>query len=116
MPTVNFITEKTPVRWLEMSLVSESRVTVTEMCSETLPVPERLSQSRDEEPYNPEFIIYYFLLTISSKKLCPFTELLTATASNLQHSSDTGKGPGLSLNRAQDQVGLRSHVRLLMFS
>lgn len=104
-----------------MSLVSKSRVTVTARCSEILPVPEQPSQSRDEVPYNPEFIIYYLWLIISSKKLCPFRELLTATAQESQtapkpqQSSDTGQGqgPGLSLNRAQGQVGLRSQVRLL---
>lgn len=94
-------------------------MTITARCSETVPVPEQPSQSRDEVPYNPGFIIYYLWLIISSKKLCLFRELLTATAQEsqptpkLQHSSDTGQGPGLSLNRAQGQVGLRSQVRLL---
>lgn len=56
------------------------------------------------------------------KKSHPFSELLTATAQEpattpkLQHSSDPGKGPGLSLNRAQGQVGLRCQVRLLRAS
>lgn len=65
-------------------------------------------------------IVQNSLATIfSSKKLCPFSGLLTATAQKsqtapkLKHSSDTEQGPGLSLNRAQGQVGLRSQVRLL---
>lgn len=65
-------------------------------------------------------IVQNSLSTIfSSKKLCPFSGPLTATAQEpqtipkLKHSSDTRKGPGLSLNSAQGQVGLRSQVRLL---
>lgn len=103
-----------------MSLINESRVTVTEKCSETLPVPGWPSQSRNEVPYNPKIIIYYFWLTV--KKVMPLPEPLTARAQEslpapkLQHSSATGKGPGLSLNRAQGLVGLRSQVRLLRAS
>lgn len=81
--------KKTPHRWLEMSLVIESRVTVREMCSETLPVPERPSQSRDEEPPNPDFIIYNFWFTISSKKVMPFHRTTynnsIQTAAQLRH-------------------------------